>query len=426
VREPTPTQDRTCWRCPVGSYAPNSGASSCLASTTCQPGEYVSAEASATGYRRCSACEFGTFSSAINSPRCWPLRECTPSEFESFAGAPGSNRECTFISSCQPGTFVRAEPTPTQDRRCEACPFGSYSSEFNSRSCAPWRGSCGAEEYEVVAPSPTRDRECATSTICPPGTFVSDFTQWGDRYCTSCGYGEYSAVPNAVSCTPWAACRANEFQVAGSPTEDQRCQRARNCLPGQFVRQQPTPHRDRACAECFSGTFSTSINAAQRQDWSICGVSEIVGQLPSTTQDRICMAPEQCAPGTFRSGSTSAEGSACTPCPAGTFSATVDAANCQPWTECEARHAEVVAPSVTSDRQCDTQVEAPIANFSSMSVTRGYACGLRGQGGVECFGPSRPDSLPDAAGLRTLALGCSRDLDFRDEPGRSGRSRSCD
>jgi hypothetical protein len=407
ARELTPTQDRSCLPCPPGTFASNPGAGGCLAPTTCGFGEYIAAEATATSDRLCSECAPGTFAGAFNSPSCLPFRECGPAEYESFSGWSQANRQCAPLSSCQPGSFVRTAPTRTQDRHCERCPYGSYSSDVNSRSCTSWQASCGREQYEIVAPSSLQDRQCATMTTCPPGTFVSGTNWQGDRYCSSCGEGEYSTVSNARSCTPRLVCRANEFQVGGSQTEASQCQPVTDCIPGQFVRQLPSPTRDRSCAACFAGTFSSAVNAIQCRDWSICGIGEIVGQQPSPTQNRVCMQPGQCAPGSFRAAvrDVDAGASECTPCAPGTFSATVDATSCQPWTECGAAEVEVIAPSVTSDRHCDARVEAPRGVFASIAMAPNYACAIKAFGEVLCFGPAKPSVSPATSGPASLVLG---------------------
>lgn len=61
------------------------------------------------------------------------------------------------------------------------------------------------------------------------------------------------------------------------------------CLPGQFVVTSATPERDRTCADCSFGTFSTEGNVAACTEWRDCELGEFdTGDAPSSTRDREC------------------------------------------------------------------------------------------------------------------------------------------
>lgn len=153
----------------------------------------------------------------------------------------------------------------------EACEEGTFRSPASPGTCLP----CPRGTF-------TPDKNATSCTQCPPGFFgFAQRSAFFQMACFPCQPGTFNPNRGATSCTP---CPAGTNSGEGF----KRCAR---CGPGQRVRPK-IPMRDMSnigCNKCPMGTFSTG---------------------PSNT---IC---EICPPGTTsRLGS-----SACTPCPAGTYS----------------------------------------------------------------------------------------------------------
>lgn len=96
----------------------------------------------------------------------------------------------------------------------------------------------------------------------------------GDAAAPSCPFGSYDSDANPETpCSDWTVCE-----------------------PGQYVIRDGDPTRDRSCAGCPTGTFSSEDNAESCEPWRDCGIDTVVAELPSASQDRGC---EPCAAGTY-------------------------------------------------------------------------------------------------------------------------------
>jgi hypothetical protein len=102
----------TCLENEYESRAPSSAHDrECRTIRSCEPGEKVEAESTATSDRECSPCPAGSFSTEKNSTTCEDWRECEEGEHESLA------------------------PSPTRDRACSPCPAGSFPSPDDVSEC---------------------------------------------------------------------------------------------------------------------------------------------------------------------------------------------------------------------------------------------------------------------------------------------------
>ena len=102
---------------------------------------------------------------------------------------------------------------------------------------------------------------CVAWTSCVPGQAVATSgTATKDRTCATCASGKFSTTMNAASCTPWT-----------------------NCQPGTYVSAKGTSASDRQCAACMSCSSSTVVNA------SSCTVDPCCG-----STDPCCINPTQC------------------------------------------------------------------------------------------------------------------------------------
>ena len=203
---PTPTNDRECVACGQGTFTDEANLPECEAWKVCLPGSHTvaSSAASATSNRVCTSCEPRTYTVETNAA------------------------ECTDILNCSPGEFVFAEPTPSTDRECAACPAGedeeggkggggdegggggpdggSGEDEADGGSGAQLDG--GPVRWSTFSANPNA-KQCADHKVCIPGEFVAqDATNTSDRICSPCHDGTFSTANNAAECTPVATCFA--------------------------------------------------------------------------------------------------------------------------------------------------------------------------------------------------------------------------
>ena len=79
------------------------------------------------------------------------------------------------------------------------------------------------------------------------------------------------------------------------------------CPPGTFVVNDGSDGSEYACGGCRSGTYSDSVNAAECTIWTQCGPGEFVRRPGTATRDQLC---EECADGQTSNGMNSG---ACVP-----------------------------------------------------------------------------------------------------------------
>jgi hypothetical protein len=61
-----------------------------------------------------------------------------------------------------------------------------------------------------------------------------------------------------------------------------------SCVSGQYVAADGSATEDRRCAECTTGTFTTTENAATCGTWTACGPGQVEATPGSATSDRTC------------------------------------------------------------------------------------------------------------------------------------------
>ena len=159
-----------CPACPIGTYAPNSGASACLnceagtfsatigASAPCAPCAAGFSTGGATGRSQCLQCPSGT--AADKATRASVCVTCTSGTFSQVNGS-------TTCTACAGGTYA----STTSQTTCQFCLAGSYVSVATATACI----------------------------LCPAGTFAHTF---GVTACAPCpdGTGSYTGASACVSC----------------------------------------------------------------------------------------------------------------------------------------------------------------------------------------------------------------------------------
>lgn len=179
-----------------------------------------------------------------------------------FQPLPGGQK-CLTVSTCEPGFFVKTEPSPSSDRECLPCAPGlSYSTGLNAVNCTHVTV-CAAGEYELRLPAINADR------VCAPCNGITRFQDEVDE-------------PQCKAVTPLAAClAADRFQLAApTPTSDRVCQARSVCDPdsGTFIAVPGTDTSDRVCAALM-----------------LCGDGSFQAQAPTLTSNRLCAPCSNCS-----------------------------------------------------------------------------------------------------------------------------------
>lgn len=139
--------------CPAGTFdADPKDELSCLAWSSCRPGEYVAEEGSALSDRVCMACPRSTFSEVMNAAECEDYLVCKPGQ---YVLEPGTKSETQTCEECEAGTFSAS----TNSAQCEPCPTGSFAAEDGQDSCDPWRR-CGFSEGIAISGTAESDVVC--------------------------------------------------------------------------------------------------------------------------------------------------------------------------------------------------------------------------------------------------------------------------
>eukprot|EP00041_Stephanoeca_diplocostata_P033247 m.1094171 g.1094171 ORF g.1094171 m.1094171 type:complete len:1217 (-) comp24301_c0_seq1:4-3654(-) len=233
---------------------------------------------------------------ATSDVGCLRTTPCNLTAVETVAPTATTNRMCAPVESCLPAQFVMHPPTATSNTVCHA------------------QSTCTANEVEAVRAIPgVTDAVCVPQHACGPNTYtVLAPTDTSDAVCgnvSRCGdRGQFQVRPATVSSntlcattTPACDTRAYFEVIAPTATGNRVCYPvAAPCAPTLEVQEAaPTATTDRLCLPVYSE----------------CKVNESFEVQPPTLS------------------STS---------------------RCQALTQCSTHQVEVLAPTASSDRTCDT------------------------------------------------------------------------
>lgn len=410
------TMDTTCETCSPGSFTDSQNEAACRAWTECEPGQFVATSGTASNDRQCESCAADHYSDVVNASSCVAVGQCAPGTRQTEAGsedrpaaceacAPGEYcagtdvpaetcvagtwdhdadpaTPCVEHTSCLAGSYLAAMGDATTDQSCAPCDDGSFSADVDVLACQTWQ-ECPAGTYVQTLGSSTTDvacagcasgsftdevgeASCAMWTDCQPGQFVEAAgTATSDRDCAACPSGQYSASLNAGTCVDADECppgtvetapatqtapaecddcasgtycaggQADEVACNSNSWDDDQdpatpCVPKTTCAAGQFVQSAGNATTDRSCSPCAAGRFSTTQNAASCQTWQNCSAGKYVETAGSSTADRVC-----------------------TNCASGAFSTTQNAASCTTWSTCAAPNYYMsTAGSPTTNRVC--------------------------------------------------------------------------
>lgn len=248
--------------------------------SNCLAGEHVRDDCTTTQDRTCSNCFQGTFSSSLDSPSCAPCPEgyfqqlpgksrcenCTSAASFCSSGsiapqlamagfktvlqdqvrvrqelcAPGEfcvNGIASNCSHCSAGKRVRNDCATTNDRTCESCFSGTFSSSIDSPTCTKCPdGYFQGSNVKTL---------CDLCTHCEGGQQeTSTCENHKNTACQDCGVGEWSPL-NASSCY---ACPAG---FSSNLAKQITCIA---CPHGTFAGTQ----RLGACVQCINGQYQSS------------------------------------------------------------------------------------------------------------------------------------------------------------------------
>ena len=326
LSRPTSTSDRTCARCPSGSFSTQDDPNVCRPWQICTAGQYVSRAASVTADRECNLCSTGgaeaQWTAESNQLTCNPYTTCA-SDYFVFEEFPLSgDRICRPLQTCAAGSYVAAEGSYTADRHCCQCdPSTEFADDENLPNCTTFT-ECTAGQHQQTSPTVTSDRVCVA---CEDGTFQSN--------------------TRADSCANVTRCDDESFiSVAASPSSDTVCQALSVCSSTQFESQIHTPTSNRVCFNCsirptghYQRSPCTATNDASFTECSDCQPSQFEAQVCTALTDTECTSVGDCSDNQYQSAAPTSSSDR----------------RCASVLECRASSEfEVAAPSPTANRVC--------------------------------------------------------------------------
>ncbi|KAK3591334.1 hypothetical protein CHS0354_028441 [Potamilus streckersoni] len=259
-----------CQACPIGSYQPSSGQSSCIScqsgTTTLQTGSSFSSQCIAicsAGFfintlGNCQACSIGSYQPSSGQTSCILCQSGTTTL------QTGSSSSSQCIAICNSGFFRNT------NGNCQSCPVGTYQPSTEQTSCI----SCpsGTTTNQVASTSQT---QCVG--LCPAGFFLHAL-----GFCQACALGTYQPSSGQTSCI---SCQTGTITLQTASVSSAQC--VAICSSG-FYRT-----TGGSCQVCPIGTYQPST---EQTSCISCPSGTSTNQIASTSQAQ-CVAI--CSPGFF-------------------------------------------------------------------------------------------------------------------------------
>ena len=275
--------------CPDG-YILNSTKTDCI---QCDLGEKPNIEGT-----NCEPCSVGTYGSEKGI--CTPAdigyyidltgqttqKECEANTFSNTRGA----SSCSPFTNCVAGQKIKINGDTKNDRECQDCEYGYYSSNTNSSSCS------------VIEPghkAVKTNSKNTGQTLCDDNTYSTDEISEDCTPCGGCPDGQYRSGCNGISggsCTNCPGCSAGKYRINCSGRSQGTCTDCSECPAGQFRSgcNGTSPGTCTDCSECPAGQYRINCNG---------------------TSLGTCTNCSECPTGQFRSGCSGTSQGTCTDCP---------------------------------------------------------------------------------------------------------------
>ena len=316
---------------------------------------------------------------------------------------------CTAVSDvaddCVAGEYEKTDPGHSQNRECEPCDAGHFSTTTNADSCTAWL-TCVGDEYETQAPSSTQNRGCTDRDTCSAGEKADQaLGTYGDaqnRICSNCAAGDVQ--PNegstAHQCTPCAG--DEEFQDEEGKAA---CKARQTCASGEKASKAVGNHaktEDRSCSNCVAGTVQPAVG----HGLTTCDDCDGDEEFQDEEGKAACKARQTCAAGEKASKAvgdyTQTEDRSCSDCLAGTVQpavahglATCDAcdddedfqdetgkATCKTRQKCAKGKKATLAVGAYADTDDRTCVDCEQHHFQDQPDYTGTTCTERSECGL--------------------------------------------
>lgn len=300
-------------------------------------------------------------SSAVTSSSLVPITEAVATSSEPIGGGSITSSEVTSEDGSTSPAMVTSEVDVISSEDGATTGEPSTSDEPTTMVCDDeeyWSGdtcttltTCTDSEYEHTAPTSTSDRLCAEIATCQPGTFASAAPNaTTDRKCSPCAPGSFSSEVDASSCTAWSECSETEFEQTAPTSAADRVCSPKTACGPGTFVASDDSEGDRSCQNCPTGTFSSTVNAAECSAWTTCGAGETESVAPSPSNNRVCSS---CGIGKYESGGQCLTLTKCTASEYETVAPTATSnRECAAVTNCTAGEMETAEPTETSDRVC--------------------------------------------------------------------------
>ncbi len=298
-------EGKKCIPCPIGTYGSEKGIC-----TKADKGYYVDL----TGQTIQKQCENNTFSNTTGASSCSPF------------------------TNCEPGQKIIKNGDKQNDRECQDCEFGYYSSDTNSDKCL------------VIEPGYKTVKTNSKNTgqiVCGDNTYSTDEISENCTPCDSCPTGKYRSGCSGSSpgtCTDCSDCPKGKYRSDCTGTSPGRCTEysIKKCVPGKkLVLGDGKDNNSQKCEDCPAGTYndlhdaSTECKTCSSGTYSLgggnstsckicssCGDNKYKSKDCTTTQNTVCTPCSSCGPNQYKSSDcTNTQNTGCTPylssCPYG-------------------------------------------------------------------------------------------------------------
>jgi len=221
--------ERSCDKCPNGTFSDVIDAKECTKFKACQPGEYIAFSGTARRDRYCMKCEGYSWSTTTNAKKCQVRnKRCEPGYY-----VIKNTTHCTTCGNVGPYS-------------CEECALGKFSTSVNAKACQPWRNCEEEDMVTTVTGTTITDNKCVNCgpgqcpnelLHCLPGTYIKQGLINGTVgfKCQPCPTGFFQDQNNATLCLRWKACGIEEFiSNPGTATSDQECSFCEHLQAGQL------------------------------------------------------------------------------------------------------------------------------------------------------------------------------------------------